>query len=374
MHIGIDISRLATQNRTGTEHYTFELLGTLAQLDRLTNYTLYTNGLPPTLPLLGPNFRVSNIPYPRLWTHMRLAWKMKHDIPDVLFIPSHVLPVIHPPRSVVTIHDLGYLAFPEAHTLLRRIDLHLSTMWSARSAQHLIAVSQATKNDLIQHYRVDADKIDVIHHGVASHFQPVADRAIVQATQQRYGIAGDYLLYLGTVQPRKNLLRLIDSFALFVNKQTGATAKRVQLVIAGKRGWLTDAIEARAQEQHIGHLVHFPGYVANEDVPALLTGARAFVFPSLFEGFGMPVLEAMACGTPVLTSTTSSLPEVAGDAALLVSPYNISEIANALERIMTDTILCDTLRSRGFARVKQFTWEQCARKTLNVLLKEEKEQ
>lgn len=364
MHIGIDASRLATTARTGTERYSYEIIGALARLDRRNPYTLYCNGLPAALPPLGTNVTVRSLPFPRLWTHLRLGWEMQRHPPDVLFIPAHVVPSIHPPRTVVTIHDLGYLAFPEAHTRARRLDLHLSTLWSTRTAHHIIAVSQATRNDLIRRYLVPPTKISVIHHGLSAHFHPPTSHTEHETVAARYGIHGPYLLSVGTVQPRKNLVRLIDAYAQVVRDNAGDTP---HLVLAGKRGWLTESIERRATEHGIAERVHFTGYVDDADLPALLGGAVAFVFPSLYEGFGFPVLEAMACGTPVLTSTTSSLPEVAGDAALLVDPHNTHAIAGGLVQLITDAALRTTLRERGLARAARFTWERCAQETHHVV-------
>jgi glycosyltransferase involved in cell wall biosynthesis len=192
----------------------------------------------------------------------------------------------------------------------------------------------------------------------------VSDQQRIAAARERYGIApAPYLLYVGTVQPRKNLARLIDAFAQ-VAKESAAP---LQLVIAGKQGWLTQAIERRAHEHGIAEQVRFTGYVDDADLPALLSGALAFVFPSLYEGFGMPVLEAMACGAPVLTSTTSSLPEVAGDAALLVDPHDTQAIAQGIARLVDDTALREQVRQQGYEHVAGFTWDRCALETLGVL-------
>lgn len=364
MHIGIDISRLSVSARTGTEHYTCELLRALACIDHHTAYTLYSNSLPAALPPLGTNFTLRRIPFPRFWTQARLSGEMHRHPPDVLFVPAHVLPVKHPPHSVVTIHDLGYLVFPQAHTALRRLDLHFSTLWSAKQAHQLIAVSHATRQALISSYGIAPEKITVVHHGVGQRFVPIVDEHHIEHVKQRYGVTGRYILYIGTIQPRKNLVRLIDAFAQVHQEDT----EDVRLVIAGKKGWLTETIEQRTIEQNIADHVCFVGYVPDADVPTLMSGAMAFVFPSLYEGFGMPVLEAMACGTPVLTSTTTSLPEVAGDAALLVHPYNTHAIANGIARLLTDESLRATLRTRGLERAARFTWEQCAEKTRTVLL------
>ncbi len=374
MHIGIDASRLAVAARTGTEHYSYELLAALAQADRRDRFTLYCNRRPAALPPLGPNFALRAIPFARLWTHARLSAELALRPPDVLFVPAHVLPLGAPlrrTRTVVTIHDMGYLHFPEAHTPMHRRYLALSTLWSARAATHVIAISGATRDDLVRHAGVAPAKISVIHHGLSPRFRP-ADEQAIAAARARYGIAGPYFLYVGTVQPRKNLVRLIEAFAAAGARGweigVGAGASNPQLVIAGKRGWLTEAIERRAAELGVAERVIFTGYLPDEDVPALLSGALAFVFPSLYEGFGMPVLEAMACGAPVLAANTSSLPEVAGDAALLVDPADTAAIAAGLARLAAEPALRADLRARGIARAAEFSWERCARETLAVLL------
>jgi glycosyltransferase involved in cell wall biosynthesis len=386
-HIGIDASRIAVAARTGTEHYTYELLAALARCDRRTRYTLYCNQPPATLPPLGPNFGLRRIPFPRLWTHARLSAELLAHAPDVLFVPAHVLPLGAPlrrgTRTVVTIHDLGYLHFPEAHTRAHRLYLRLSTLWSAHAATQLIAVSSATRDDLVRLARVPATKIAVVHHGLSERFRPVEDLATITTVLERYGLReretgrpGDqetplaYFLYVGTIQPRKNLMRLIEAFAQVTqatDPNLQSTICNLKLVIAGKRGWLTESIERRAAELGVSEQVRFAGYVADDDLPALLSGALAFVFPSLYEGFGMPVLEAMACGAPVLASNTSSLPEVAGDAALLVDPADTTALAGGLTRLAVDAELRAELHARGLARAAAFTWDRCAAETLAVL-------
>ncbi|MBK9711814.1 MAG: glycosyltransferase family 4 protein [Kouleothrix sp.] len=382
MQIGIDASRVAVAARTGTEHYTYELLAALARRDRRSRYTLYCNQRPAALPPLGANFALRRIPFPRLWSHARLSAELLLRPPDTLFVPAHVLPLGAPlarrMRTVVTIHDMGYLHFPEAHTPAQRLYLRLSTAWSARAATRLIAISGATRDDLVRYAGARPEKIAVIHHGVSPRFRPVEDTAAIEEAMRRYGIAGAYLLYVGTVQPRKNLARLIEAFAQTLqiverrlqidDPHLQSTICNLQLVIAGKRGWLTEAIERRAAELGVADRVVFAGYVADDDLPALLSGALAFVFPSLYEGFGMPVLEAMACGAPVLAANTSSLPEVAGGAALLVDPADTGAIADGLARLSADAGLRADLRARGRERAAAFTWDRCAEQTLRVLL------
>lgn len=365
--IGIDISRLGVSARTGTEHYTFELLASLAKIDREHPYILYCNGRPAALPRLSTNMQLRNIPFRRLWTHVRLSSEMALHPPDVLFVPAHVLPPVRPKRSVVTIHDLGYEYFPEAHPAKQRLYLRLSTIWSSRVATRVIAISHATRNDLIERYGVPADKISVIYHGVNPRLRRIEDPLQISDACSAYDIKAPYFLYIGTIQPRKNLVRLIESYKQLL-EQAEHPDQAPSLVLAGKRGWLSEGIERRVRELGLEGHVHFSGYVDDKHIPALLSGARAFVFPSLYEGFGMPVLEAMACGAPVLTSTSSSLPEVVGDAALSVDPSDTNAIARGLQELASNDALCNDLRQRGFARVQQFTWERCAQQTLDVLL------
>jgi glycosyltransferase involved in cell wall biosynthesis len=373
MQIGIDISRIATAARTGTEQYSYELLAALARRDRSTPFRLYTNTRPASLPPLGQNITLRRLPFPRLWTHARLSAELLVDRPDALFIPAHVVPLGTPlargMRSIVTIHDLGYLHFPAAHTRAQRLQLRLTTVWSARIADQVIAISGATRDDLVRLARVPRSKITVIHHGVAQRFAPFHDRDGQQRVLERYQIKPDtrFLLFVGTLQPRKNLVRLLDAFAELARGERELAGAPLQLLLVGKRGWLTEPIERQAADLGLAGQVRFLGYVADDDLPALLASALAFVLPSLYEGFGMPVLEAMACGAPVLTSTTSALREIAGDAALLVDPLDTGAIAAGLRRLTREPELRAALRERGLARAAQFSWDRCADRTLAVL-------
>jgi glycosyltransferase involved in cell wall biosynthesis len=372
MLIGIDASRSVAQKRTGTENYSFNLIHHLLALGGDYRYRLYFNRPPSFPPKVGgerggaATLRPCNpriMPFPRLWTHLRLSWEMARRPPDLLFVPAHVLPVIHPRRSVVTVHDLGYLYYPEAHRLLDRVYLDLSTRYNARAAAHLIADSSATKRDLIERYGTDSDRITVIYPGYdAANLQPVRDKEAIESIKAKYDIFSDYILFVGTLQPRKNLPRLIRAFS---NLQP--LTSNLQLVIAGKKGWLYEGIFRQVEELGLTGNVVFTGYVTQEDLPALLSGARLFVFPSLYEGFGLPVLEAMACGTPVVCSNAASLPEVAGGAALLVDPLDVEGLAAALERVLGDEELRARLTQRGFEQARRFSWEKCARETLKVL-------
>lgn len=362
MLIGIDASRVNVARPTGTEIYSRRLIQALLQLDVPHRFRLYFRRAPrpDVFPDAGPHrAEVRLIPFPRLWTHLRLSWEMARRPPDALFVPAHVLPVIHPPASLVTVHDLGYLHFPQAHPWGQRLYLDLSTRWNARACAHLLADSRATRADLIARYGVPADKITVAYPGYDDTLTPVRDSTEIEAVKARYGIAGDYFLYLGTLQPRKNLARVVTAFAAL---EPGPT-----LVLAGKRGWLYGALFDQVRRLDLEDRVVFPGYVPAADKAALLSGALAFVFPSLYEGFGLPVLEAQACGCPVIASVTSSLPEVCGEAALLVDPRDAHAIADAMHRIRVEPALRDSLIERGFANVSRFSWTSCARCVLDAM-------
>jgi glycosyltransferase involved in cell wall biosynthesis len=366
MLIGIDASRAATRQRTGTGNYSLQLIRHLLALESGHRYRLYFNR-PPTIELfpMRADLEQRVMPFPRLWTHVRLSWEMARQPPDVLFVPAHVLPLVHPRSSVVTVHDLGYRHYPAAHPLLDRLYLDLSTRYNARAARRVIAVSQATQDDLVQYYGIEPGKITVVYSGWDERMQPVEDEATIEGIKARYGIRGEYVLYVGTLQPRKNLGRLLEAVALLrVQAQRGEAPG---LVIAGRKGWLYDQIFQQVERLGLESEVVFPGYVPQEDLPALLSGARLFVFPSLYEGFGLPMLEAMACGTPVVCSNVSSLPEVAGDAALLVDPLDVKGMAEAMNRLLQDEGLRAELVERGYRQVRQFSWERCARETLAVL-------
>ncbi len=361
MLIGVDASRALADRPTGTETYSRQLIQALLRLRSPHRFRLYFRSSPP--PDLFPGAELCAIPFPRLWTHVRLAWEMARQPPDLLFVPAHVLPPVRPRHSLVTIHDLGYLAFPSAHPWQQRLYLDLTTRWNARIASHILSDSEATKSDLVSHYRVKPDKVTVAYPGLDRSLQPEHDPAAIDAARARYRIADDYFLYMGTLQPRKNLHRLVESFEQLADRRGSVP----QLVLAGKHGWLCNELLDLIRHRGLQAQIHLPGYIAEEDKAALLTGARGFLFPSLHEGFGLPVLEAQACGCPVVTSTTSSLPEVAGDAALLVDPQDSGAICEAMERLLDNKGLCSQLVERGFVNVGRFSWDTCAETVLSVI-------
>jgi glycosyltransferase involved in cell wall biosynthesis len=357
--IGIDASRLTVGRLTGTETYTYQLLRAIARLAPPDEFDIYLNTDRPPADMSLPGRPVC-IPFPRFWTHLRLSAEMILRRPGTLFVPAHVVPLIHPP-TVVTIHDLGYLSHPESHpaSALRMLDW--TTRWSVRVAKRMIAISNATKLDLIRHYRVPADTIDVVHHGVAPEFRP-ATRGEIERIRTRYRLPERYLLAVGTVQPRKNYGRLAAAVAALNRDDVDFT-----LAIAGKPGWMFDQVEREIAASGAGDRVRLLGYVEDRDLPALYSGASVYCQPSLYEGFGMPVLEAMACGVPVLAANTSALPEVGGEAALYHDPLDPAAIADGLRRLIGDSELRTELTIKGATRSAEFTWERCAGQTVEIL-------
>ena len=425
MTFGFDGSRAFTPGRTGTENYSYQLLKALAKIDRKNKYLVYVRpnsvilrsasdeGSSPTMEDSSPaspgqndnshwpgNFQFKVISWPRLWTQGGLALETFKDNPDVLFVPAHTLPLIRKPglKTVVTVHDLGSEYLPSMHQLKQQLYLGFMQKFQLKTATKIIAVSKATKEDLIKRVGIDPKKVNVVYEGYDKDlFKPVKGDTLVNSLRQYKLKPQEYFLFVGTVQPRKNLERLIKAFSVIarneVTKQSSpennptkiaspASPVRndeLKLAIIGQRGWLSDEIYQLPKKLGIEDMVKFLGYVPDKDLPALYSGAIALTFPSLFEGFGLPVLEAQACGCPVLTSNISSMPEVAGPAAaggaVLVDPYSVDDIVKGMGRLQAISKACDLtvlgnrqqLVKKGLENVGRFSWEKCAAQTLEVL-------
>lgn len=366
MRIGIDASRAVSAQPTGVENYSLQLVRELVALNGLNGnereLVLYTRERPgPGLLPDEGRFELKVIPFPRLWTHVRLSWEMLRDKPDALFVPGHVIPLVHPEAAVATVHDLGHLHYPEAYPRTTLKYLAWSTEHNIRSASHLLADSEATKQDVVKHFSVPPEQVTVVYPGLRTPWPPPQDAREAARILAEYRIEGPYILYVGTLQPRKNVERLIEAFA----KAKKGGGIRERLVLAGRIGWLPEGILRRLGEA--GEAVTMAGYVPDEHLPALYAGCTLFVLPSLFEGFGMPVVEAMACGAPVLAADSSSLPEVVGDAGVLFDPHDTDALAEAIRWLCEHASFREELRQKGFKRAREFTWEEAARRTLAVL-------
>lgn len=359
MHIAVDASRITLARRTGTERYALALVQSLLALDTSHQFTLYFRDPPqPGLLPQRPGIRQRVIPFPRLWTHVRFAAELWRDRPDVTFVPAHALPLWLPGPALVTVHDLGYHFFPAAHAAWSRRYLEWSTPHSARRATVVLADSAATARDLQTLYNIPAEKVRVVYPGVDDRLHRVTEPGLLDRVRERYSLPDRYLVFLGTLQPRKNIERLVAAYAA-----SGVYEQGVGLVLGGAQGWLYDPAWTAGIPG-----VQELGYVADEDIAALYSGALALVFPSLYEGFGFPVLEAMCCGIPVVASNTSSLPELTGqNAAIQVDPLSVESITSAIQRIVADDPLRKRLVDAGHQQVSQFTWDAAARATLQAL-------
>jgi glycosyltransferase involved in cell wall biosynthesis len=364
MLLGIDASRAVTTRRTGTEAYAYSLIRALivqaAAED--THLRLYFNQAPP--PDLfpdAPHVELCTIPFPRLWTHIRLAHELRRRPPDVFFTPAHVIPFLYRGPSVATIHDLGYYYFPEAHTRRQVAYLKLSTYTNARLGRRVIVDSQTTKADLLRFYQTDPEKIDVIYPGLDSSLAQVTDDDELARIWRKYGITPPYFIYIGTLQPRKNLSRLVRAFV--------AADLPHRLVLAGKPGWRAQPLldEIAELDFETRRKIHLPGYVDEADKGALLSGAEALLYPSLHEGFGFPLLEGQICGTPVLAANSSSLPEIAGDSTLLVDPLDVAAITSGIKRLAGEPALREELVAKGRLNVQRFSWDDAATAVLDTL-------
>jgi glycosyltransferase involved in cell wall biosynthesis len=315
-------------------------------------YRLYVDRDPGSALPTGERVETRVIRLSRAWTHARLGIEVFQRPPDLLFVPSHVIPLVCRPPAVAAIHDLGYLWYRSAYTPLAWILLHLGTIRNARGARRIVVDSQATARDVIQHLHVSPERVHVAYLGGPD----VQEVDLDPGLRDRYNLPERYFLFVGTLQPRKNVPRLLRAFAAARDR----LGDRMVLALAGQAGVGAASLKDLAGELGIGDAIRWLGYVPAEDRPGLYAAAAAFVFPSLYEGFGLPVLEAMAWGTPVIASDTSSLPEVVGDAGLIVDPLDVAGLADAMARVAEDRSLADRLVANGRRQAARFSWDRCA--------------
>jgi glycosyltransferase involved in cell wall biosynthesis len=362
VRIGID-ARLIFYHQAGIGQYILRLTQALAQIDRDDAFTLFISRKDRTSRVAQINFKQQ-----RLWTpshHRFERWTMSLELApfalDVLHSPDFIPPTWTRCPSVITMHDLAFLLYPrfltrESARYYGQVDL------AARHADHIIAVSESTKRDTIRLLGVPESKITVIYEAAHPLFAPLEIEQAHAFVQARYNLPANFILFVGTIEPRKNLPTLLRAFKrLRENYKAEAV-----LAIAGKRGWLVEEVDQVIAELQLGNAVRFLGGVQNEELVHLYNAARLFVLPSFYEGFGLPPLEAMACGTPVIVSNVSSLPEVVGDAGLLIAPDDVEELAVAMSRVLTDDKLRREMRDKGLVRAQTFSWQRAARETLAV--------
>jgi glycosyltransferase involved in cell wall biosynthesis len=371
VRIGIDCTAALRQGG-GIGRYTGGLVQALARLDRQNEYVLFVAGRPsgPLLELSSayPNFHLKAAPlsdrfFNIIWQRLRLPLPVEafSGPLDIFHSPDFVLPPLRRARAILTVHDLSFMRVPQCADPALRAYLSQAVPRSISRADHVLADSQSTRRDLIELLAVPADKITVVPAGVGDNFRRVTDEERLAYVRRRYELTPRFILGLSTLEPRKNFVGLIRAFA-----RLSASGYAGDLVIAGGRGWMYEPIFAEVEQQKLAGRVHFPGFVADADLPALYTLADLLAFPSFYEGFGLPVLEAMACGTPVICADNSSLPEVAGEAALMVGAGDTEALVEGMRRLLADEELRRQLVQRGLAQVRNFTWQGAARKLLAV--------
>jgi glycosyltransferase involved in cell wall biosynthesis len=359
--IGVDASRVTRPRRTGTENYSLRVLRELLAQDQRNAYRLYLRQpLPDGLLPIGPRTSTRVIGLPRLWTQLGLSSEMLISPPDVLFVPSHVLPLVTPARSVVVVYDVGHRFFPRAHTLSEWLYLEWAIRRHVRTATRLLTISEASKGDLVRLYGANPDHIAVAYPAVEDRFKPATDDEI-REVRSRHGLAERYVLHLGTIKPRKNLPRLVRAFA------EARLPPDTELALGGMTTFGGGAVERAIHETGLGKRVRRLAYVPDADLPALYSGAAAVAIVSLYEGFGMPALEALACGAPLVAGNRGSLPEIVGDAGIVVDPLEVASICGGLERAVGDLPLRAVLSQAGPGRAARFDWATAARVTRRVL-------
>ena len=368
----------------GVARYTRSLVAALATSDAVNDYTLFYGGrdLPRDTPEyarmqrlleLHRNFRVQELNFSAhtlgvIWNRLRVPWPADRAIggADVVHAPDFVLPPVARARTVVTIHDLSFLVMPEVTDPGNARYLRSAVPRAARRADRVVAVSETTRADVIEHLRIPPERVVTVPNGVSHYYHSPTYEELALAGppfRKRLGLPARYLLHVGTIEPRKNLVRLVGAYLGLVSRGRDAGH---DLVLAGRRGWMYDYVFQVAEASGLGERIHFLDYVPEEDLPLLYSLATVFVYPSLYEGFGLPVLEAMACGTPVLTSRASALVELTGQAALQVDPYDEESIIVGLELLLESDEARRNLHLAGLRRAAQYPWTAAAHQMRGV--------
>lgn len=377
MHIAINAHLLAhtrTFRRAGVSHYVEQLIQHLAQVDKANHYSIYTTrglgaealGLPARfavcssrLPTINPRVRIP-------WEQFYAPWLLSRNGASLFHGTLNVAPFFAPVPTVITIHDLAFIRFPYTFRAYNRTYLDLATRLSARRAARILAVSENTKREVVGLLGVPAERVVVTHDAARAHFRPPDPSALADFRARR-GLPEQFVLYVGTLEPRKNLVTLLEAYSRVIR------SCQVPLLVGGGKGWLYSEVFRRLDELGLRERVNFVGYLEEEELPLWYAAATMFVFPSIYEGFGMPPLEAMSCGTPVVTSNSSSLPEVVGDAGITVPPTDADALAGAIVRLLRDASLREELRERGLRRAAAFSWRATAERTLAVYEEVERE-
>lgn len=364
MIIGIDGNEANVKNRVGIGEYAFELLRQFSELrTKDIEFRIYLKNAPlQDLPEENENWKYRVLKPGKLWTQWRLPFDLytHKPRPDVFFSPSHYAPRFSPVPTVISVMDLSFLYFPELFYKKDLLQLRSWTKYSINKAIKILTISNSSKNDIIKEYKIAPERVTVTHPGIKD-FTSLRPRIYgMNQLKNKYGIGERYILFVGTLQPRKNIVRLIEAFSKLSEKD-------LELVVVGKKGWLFEEILEKPKQLGIENRVMFLENVGNEELPLLYKHAICMVLPSLYEGFGLPVLEAMKYECAVITSDVSSLPEAGGDACLYVNPEDTDDIAAKMSTVINDEKLRKDLIEKGKMQITKFNWENTARETLSAL-------
>ena len=371
MIIGIDASRAFVKERTGIEEYSYQVIKNLRE--KLNNHQviLYVrkgqadNIIKFSLPR---NWRIKEIKLPYLWTQLGLSWEMLLCPVDALFVPAHTVPWIHPKNTYVTVHGLEYEILPESYSFWEKIYMRLSIRKSCQWAKKIITVSENSKKDLMKLYDVSEDKIKVIYEGVGAVIADESQQASLEKSENHVNwqkfYNDKYLLFVGRLEERKNIIGIIRAFEIL--KEHYKIPHK--LVLVGKFGYGEKKIRQELVNVNCVKDILLTGFVSEAEKWKLMKKAEVFLFPTFYEGFGLPILEAQALGTPVVASDNSSIPEITDCSAILVDPNNAEEIADATHKIISDENCRNDLVERGYENVKRFSWNKCAREIAKLLL------
>ena len=383
MKIGIDARNILNPDKgeaIGAGHYTYQLIRHLLKMDEINKYVLffdYRVREKDVKKFSKKNVKIKFYPFsdykkylPGAYSEILGTATLSKEKLDVLHTTSPLsrIPASYRGKTIATIYDLATIKVPEAFPPLVRAKAKAMLSFAIKKADKLISVSQSTKNDICDIFKIPKDKIQVIYSG---YDKRLSEKSTIARTEilKRYNLSIDekYILFLGTIEPVKNIARLLEAFAIF-RKKFFAEKKtfNYKLIIAGKRGWLATEHKQMAKDLEIEKDLIFTGYVVGDDVPALFSQADFFVMPSLYEGFGTTVLEAFATGVPAILSNVSSIPEIAGDAAKLINPFDVKEIANAMFDFSQNEDLKNGYQEKGYLQVEKFNWEKCAKETLDL--------
>lgn len=365
MRIGIDATALPPR-LTGAGKYIVSLTRALLQVDLVNEYIVFAK--PRDAALFAGDARLKIVQAALVSRFLRIGWEQTM-LPllaasyrlDVLHSPHYTMSLFNSAPSVVTFHDMTFFLYPEQHELYKKVFFRASIRFSARRARTIIADSESTRQDILRLLKLDPSRVVAVPLGVSPDFRRTDDYAALEAMRQKYHLPDQIILYVGVLEPRKNLPTLVRAFKSLVDRGVPHS-----LVLTGRRGWMHAELFQVVEDLGLRGRVIFLGYVPDEDLPLLYNAADLFVYPSLYEGFGLPVLEAMSCGVPVITSNVSSMPEIAGDTGILVNPHDADALADAMQLVLTDRALRDKLARNEQVRARMFSWERTARETLAV--------